>query len=412
MGPLVCSTVQSMMTALHPRDGYLRQLITWDSEAALAAVARIITGVRRCGKSSLLRLYADRVGVDRVLTVNFEDYATSALREPHAFLAFVAEQRQSREITHLHIDEVQELHDWARVVNSLRLDERITITVTGSNASMFSGEGLTYLAGRYVELSMLPLSLHEYGTFTESDASLESQYGNWMRGTLPAMAQVRDSEARHTLNTAIFDSIFTRDISLRGQVRDTAVFLRVARCVFDNVGSTLSVNRVASTLTSAGLKTSNHTVERYLQLMIDAHMVYPCRAFDIRGRKHLNLGTKYYFVDPGLRDALLGSRNTNTGHDLENMVYLELRRRGHHVDSGRVGTREIDFVADGEHFIQVALTALDPDTLDRELRAFEGLPMGAPGTLLTLDRVPLATGHIAHVNALDFLSGAPLHLAR
>lgn len=408
----VCTTLQIMTTTLIPRESYLRQLITWDAEPALIGVVRIITGVRRCGKSSLLRLYAEHVGAENVLAVNFEDYATSPLREPDVFLAHIAERRKAKGFTHLHIDEVQELREWARVVNSLRLDERLTITLTGSNASMFAGEGLTFLAGRYVELPMLPLSLREYNEFNPSPGSLEERYSTWMHGTLPAVARVQDAVARQTLNTAMFDSVFTRDISLRGEVRDTSVLLRVARFVFDNVGSPLSVNKVANTLTSAGLKTSNHTVERYLQLMLDAHMFYPCRPFDIRGREHLNSGTKYYFVDPGLRDALLGSRNTNTGHDIENMVYLELRRRGYNVTSGRIGAREIDFIANGEQFIQVALTALNPDILTRELRAFEGLPVGAPCTLLTLDRVPLPTGHITHINALDFLAGAPLTRAR
>lgn len=405
-------------TALHARNRYLDQLISWDDEPALDDVVRILSGVRRCGKSSLLSLYKQHLGADKVLSINFEDLANAPLRDAERFHQFVLGEIAEQGFTHLHVDEVQEIHDWARVINSLRVSpasKGLKITVTGSNASMFSGEGLTYLAGRYIELKVFPLSLAEFRQFTplvNADAMPSEQaYAEWMKGTLPATVQVGDEATQRTLNNAVFDSIFTRDIAMRGSIQDPEVFLKVARFVFDNVGSPLSVNKIANGLSSQGTKTSNHTIEKYLRLLVDAHMFYHCSRYDVRGKQYLRSGGKYYFVDPGLRDALLGRRSSNTGHDLENMVYIELLRRGYQVFSAQSAAREIDFLAEKEnekHFIQVALTALDPITLGRELRAFEGLSPGARCTLITFDRLPLATGEVKHIHAGDFLDGAEL----
>ncbi|MDO5032285.1 ATP-binding protein [Corynebacterium sp.] len=392
------------------RQHLLAQLHAWDSDPALDDAIRVITGVRRCGKSSLLRLYEDSLDGAHVLSLNFELLSTQSLRESSAFHAVVMQAYREEGITHLLIDEVQELEDWARTVNSLRAETDLRILVTGSNASMFAGEGMTYLAGRYVELEVLPLSLAEFQRFRGEELPAESAYAQWMKGTLPAAALATES-SHPQLNNAVFDSIFTRDIAMRGAIQEPAVFLRVARFVFDNAGSPLSVNRIAGTLTSAGFKTSNHTIERYLQLMVDAHMFYACRPYDLRGREHLRSRGKFYFVDPGLRDALLGERTSNSGHDLENMVYLELRRRGYAVSVARSGNQEIDFMATKEQhttYIQVALSALDEDTLKRELSAFAGAPTGARCVLITFDRLPLNTGAVEHLNAGDFLLGADL----
>lgn len=215
------------------------------------------------------------------------------------------------------------------------------------------------------------------------------------------------------LNRDLFDSIFTRDIALRGEIRDTAVFLRVAAFVLDNAGSPLSANKIANTLKSSGISVSTDTVDRYLHLLIDAHLIYPCHRFDTRGRGWLKTTPKYYWVDAGLRDALTGRRGSNTGHDLENQVYLELLRRRFEVFTGIGAGGEIDFLArkgDTSIYIQVALTAMDERVLARKLSSFEGLPAGARCVLLTGDRIALDTGHVQQRNAFDFLAGAGLQL--
>ncbi|MCP1386916.1 ATP-binding protein [Corynebacterium sp. TA-R-1] len=375
---------------------------------------RLITGVRRSGKSTLLQLYRKHLvdrGVDpaAILTINFEDLAFDPLRDAHVFHEHVRDAVTGG-VTHLHVDEVQELDQWARVINSLRASQDLEICVTGSNASMFAGEGLTYLAGRYVSIEVFPLSLEEYRHFTATPETehVETSYQQWMvTGGFARSVLAPSPELTRQLNRDLFDSIFTRDIALRGDVRDTAVFLKVASFVLDNAGSPLSANKIANTLKSTGTPVSTDTVDRYLKLMADAHLIYPCHRYDTRGRGWLKSTPKYYWVDAGLRDALTGRRNSNTGHDLENQVYLELLRQRYEVFTGVGSGGEIDFFArrdDTELFIQVALTALDERVLERELSSFRGLPPGARCVLLTGDRLPLATGHVEQINAFDFLA--------
>lgn len=373
-------------------------------------VVRILTGVRRCGKSTLLAMYREwlvgnGVDDDRILSINFEDFANDHLRDPQKFHSFVEERNPE----FLHVDEVQELEDWARVINSLRSRGTMQICVTGSNSSLFAGQGLTYLSGRYVELQVFPLSLREFREFRSDGGPPEASYGELMRiGSFPAVAT---SGMAADINKALFDSIFSRDIIMTGEVRDPAVFLRVARFVYDNAGNPLSANKIAATLSSEGAKVSQPTVEKYLRLMTAAHLVYECQPFDVRGRDILRGRSKYYWVDPGLRTSLLGSRTGNVGHDLENMVFLELKRRSYDVTTGVTSRAEIDFqVVRGEErvFVQVAWETGAEETLARELSAFKGLPAGAQCVLITADRVPPATGDVRHLDAFDFLGGAQL----
>lgn len=243
---------------LRTRKDYLQTLVDWDADPAANGMVRVISGVRRSGKSSLLELYKQHVGSEKVVSVNFEDFSTLGLREAQRFHEEMTARIAATGATHLHVDEVQELDDWSQVINSLRLHENLTITVTGSNASMFVGEGLTYLAGRYIQLEMFPLSLHEYSSFApEAPSQPSARYAEWMRGTLPAAAQAGSPKIRREINNAIFDSIFARDIALRGAIKDPDIFMRVARFVFDNVGSQLSSHKIANYLTSAGAKRRN-----------------------------------------------------------------------------------------------------------------------------------------------------------
>lgn len=391
-----------------PRDNYLdflRRVTDRD-------LVRIITGVRRCGKSTLLELYRGdlvRGGVDpqQILTINFEDAANDKLRDPENFLGYVLEQHESKGVQYLHVDEVQELDDWSRVINSLRVNPGMEICVTGSNATMFSGESLTYLAGRYIELHMLPLSLAEFRRFRKDTESIEKSYREWMRiGGFPAAVLAWDPDITDQINSGLFDSIFTRDIATRAQIRDTEVFLRVARFIFDNTGSPLSTNRISNHLKSQGYSSSPESVDRYLALMEDAHLIYRCPRFDTQGKQWLKTNGKYYFVDPGLRTALLGSRDVDRGHDLENMVYLELRRRRYKVATGHLRNAEIDFVAtrgNDTKNIQVASSTEDPSTLERELR-----PLNGNGYLITADRIPPNTGNVRWIDAFEFLDGKAL----
>lgn len=400
-----------------PRPQYLAEL----TAVTGTDLVRVITGVRRSGKSTLLELYREHLvsnglSPSQILTINFEDMAFDHLRDATVFHSYVLDAIERDAITHLHVDEVQELDQWARVINSLRTAQKLEICVTGSNASMFAGEGLTYLAGRYVTLEVFPLSLAEFRQFTQTPAAepAEVSYQRWMTTGGFARSVLEPSpDLVRQLNRDLFDSIFTRDIALRGEIRDTAVFLRVAAFVLDNAGSPLSANKIANTLKSSGISISTDTVDRYLHLLIDAHLIYPCHRFDTRGRGWLKTTPKYYWVDAGLRDALTGRRGSNTGHDLENQVYLELLRRRFEVFTGIGAGGKIDFLArkgDISIYVQVALTAMDERVLARKLSSFEGLPAGARCVLLTGDRITLDTGHVEQCNAFDFLAGAGLQL--
>lgn len=403
------------MRVLNPRQRYLDNLLAVTDNDFV----RIITGVRRCGKSTLLELYRRHLREhgtpeDAIMVINFEDHANAALREPPAFHDAVKE-RIAAGLRYLHVDEVQELENWARVINSLRLNEQLEICVTGSNASLFVGESLTYLAGRYIEIPMLPLSLAEFIEFrysADEHPGLDRTFQEWVTiGGFPATVQLVDPVVIRQANSSLFDSIFTRDISLRGQIRDTDAFLRVARFLFDNAGNPVSTNRIVGHLKHEGLKASSETVDRYLGLMSDAHLIYQCRDYDTKGKRWLSTNGKFYFVDPGLRTALLGSRAFNFGHDLENMVYLELRRRGYQVSTGKVPGGEIDFIAnDGQRtlYIQVALTVAEPATLARELAPFDTLPAGSRCVLLTTDRFAPDTGNVSWRDAIEVLAGAAL----
>lgn len=409
------------MSQLLVRDYYLALL----QKITDPGLVRVVTGVRRCGKSALLELYREELvgrGIpsSQILAINFEDATHEPLRDPKTFLDYVTQKKIRDNLRYLHIDEVQELKDWSRVINSLRLPEDLEICVTGSNASMFSGESTTYLAGRYLEIPMFPLSLTEFRQFRAQDGhpenSLDACYRDWTRiGGFPASVLTTDPNIVSQLNASLFDSIFTRDISLRGQIRDPQTLLRVARFVFDTVGSPVSPNRIVGHLKAQGYSISPETVDRYLALMEEAHLIYHCQRYDTQGRHWLSTNGKYYFVDTALRGALLGTRNFNRGADLENQVFLELRRRGYQVATGAVslsGSRgEIDFIAtkgNQNWYIQVSYLTESAETLSRELRPFAGVPVGANCILMTMDRAVPETGEIRWIDVLEFLNGTEL----
>lgn len=399
------------MATLSDRDGYLKLL----TRPLADDMVTIITGVRRVGKSSLLEIYRKWLieeGTDPsdILAVNFEDFANNPLRDAETFHSYVLEKNPR----YLHVDEVQVLDQWARVINSLRLRDGLKICVTGSNSSLFSDQSATYLSGHYVQYHVYPLSLPEYREFASipDSTSSEAAYQEIMsQGAFPRAAFTHDYETSLKINNDLFDSIFTRDIVMTGQVRNPESFMRVARYLFSNAGSPLSASKIANSLTSAGMKISHPTVDKYITLLCNAHLIYPCYPFDLRGKQILRSSPKYYWIDPGLRRSLLGKTSGNVGHDLENMVFLELKRRGYKVTTGVSEGKEIDFRAvhgDDEVYVQVSFTTDSESALSRELRAFEALPPGAQCVLITADRIAPNTGLVRHLDAFEFLEGAPL----
>lgn len=281
---------------------------------------------------------------------------------------------------------------------------------------MFAGEESTYLAGRYVSVPVFPLSLAEFCQFTSVEASdpraVEGAYQLWLReGSFPAVALAPNEALKQALLDGIYESVFTRDIILRGRIRNEAAFVRVASFVLENIGNLTSASAIERALKSGGHRVGAETVDSYLRLMQSAHLLYRCDRFDIRGKERLRTNGKYYVVDPGLRNRVIGFRQSNHGHVTENMVYLELVRRGYEVSVGTLPGCEIDFVARREgalHYIQVSETVADPAVLQRELAPFAKLRDAHPRVLITKDRSDYGQEGVRHMNLFDFLLGEKL----
>lgn len=401
-----------------PRDDYLQRLL----DSRDPEIVKILTGVRRCGKSSLLTLLKEellRQGLeeDSFIEINYEYASTQYLQEPQAFYEYVKTHTMDNRASILFIDEVQELKEWAKAVNSIRAEFTLDIYVTGSNGRMFSGEYLTYLSGRYVQIEVYPLSLSEYARFlgknqleSESDAvRLYNEYTFY--GSLPAVALAGSEAQARSLLDGLYDSVFSRDIILRGGIRNEAAFIRVMKYVLENIGCQVSAGKIASTLKSQGHPISSDTVDNYLMLMCKAYLLYQCERYDIRGKERLKTNGKYYVVDNGLRNRALGYPSGNRGHLTENHVFMELKRRGYDITVGTISSLEIDFVAkryDEQFYIQVSETVLEEKTLQREVAPFRKIADAYPRILISKDYENHSHDGIHHVNFYDFLLGQTL----
>lgn len=391
------------------RDYYLDKLIA----ARGTDFIKIITGIRRCGKSTLLQLFAEYLlqqGVqkEQLIAISFEKFQFDSLRSAAALHEYVAAKIVDSRRYYLLIDEVQELECWPRIINSLRTSFNVEIYITGSNSRVFSGEYLTYITGRYIEVKVYPLSFKEFLLFRGYSATEKAvAFNEYLRiGSFPAVALAQEAGLREAIISGLFDSIFSRDILLRGKIRNEGIFYKVAKFVFDNVGNNLSANVIANTLKSQGHKISVDTVDNYLTLMCNAFVLYQCERYDIRGKERLRTNGKYYISDLSLRNQLLGYKQSDLGHVVENLVFLEYRRRGYEVYIGKWNDLEIDFIAVREnekYYVQVALSALDEAVLEREIRPFGLINDKFTKVLITMDDVDLSQDTFIHKNLYQFL---------
>ena len=391
------------------RKSYLDKLIQYRDNDFI----KVITGVRRSGKSSLLVLFKEyliKQGVEekQIIEINYEKFQFDDLKEGSSLHVYLEETKVDGKRMYFLIDEVQELSEWAKVINSLRVSFNADIYVTGSNARMFSGEHLTYLSGRYIEVKVLPLSFKEFLDFKGYEEQMAEDYFNeYLRiGSFPAVSLAGQQELVEAILSGLFDSIFTRDIILRGNIRDEGSFYKVAKFVFENIGNSTSANAIKNTMISSGHKITSDTVDNYLQLMCDAHMLYQCERYDIRGKERLKTNGKYYVVDIGLRNKLIGYRQGNLGHVIENIVFLQLLRLGYEVNVGKNMSYKVDFIAvKGMHrlYFQVSLSALDELTYEREMNSLLKIKDQYPKYLITMDKIDLSKDGVVHVNLFDFL---------
>lgn len=395
------------------RKEYLQQLINWRDKK----VIKVITGVRRCGKSTLMDLYKSclleqGVANEQIISINFEDYDYIDLLEPRNFYAYIKERILSDgRMTYFFFDEIQNVKDFERVVDSLYIKPNVDIYITGSNAYMLSSELATLLSGRYVEIKMLPLSFKEYVEVSGDEHELPRKYRNYIEtSSFPYVLHMKqDARVIREYLNGIYNTIVVKDITQRNRFPDTMMLESVLRFAYDNIGNILSTKKIADTMTSDGRKIDTKTVEKYLNALMESYMLYQCKRYNIKGKQYLKTLDKYYAVDMGMRKVLLGSKAMDAGHILENIVYLELLRRGYDVYIGKVDDLEVDFVAmddKGMTYYQVSATVRDEKTLKRELASLQSINDHYPKILLTLDDDPeMEYAGIRKINALDWLLG-------
>lgn len=376
------------------RNDYLNFLLDWKDKQ----IIKVISGIRRCGKSTLFELYRERLLADGVLPeqmifVNFEDAENEELRDHKKLYEHIKSLMLPDKMNYIFLDEIQHVPDFQKAVDSLFIKKNADVYITGSNAYFMSGELATLLSGRYVELKMLPLSFKEYVSAFDDNRTLEDLYRNYVyNSSFPYTIELTNRRNIHAYLDGIFNTIVLNDIVQRKRVQDPLMLKSVIKFMFDNIGNPCTAKKIADTMTSKGRKISNHTVENYLEGLTDSLLMYRVGRYDIKGKDYLQLLDKYYIADVGLRYYLLGTSNADQGHILENVVYLELLRRGYQVFVGKNGSAEIDFVVqdiDGNtEYYQVAWTLREESTLKRELSALENIQDHNPKYILTMDNDP------------------------
>jgi len=399
------------MSQTVPRKDYLEHLWSWKDKKE---VIKIITGMRRCGKSTLMMQYMDKLreeghGKD-IIYINFESKDADWIKDHKDLNTFLGTRIDPSKRTYVLMDEIQRVDSWERTVNSLSVDYDADVYITGSNAYMLSSELSTYLSGRYVEIKMLPFSFQEYIQLHPVDPMnpIDKRFMDFMvKGAIP-MVDPDDGERTDELLQGIYSTILRKDVSARLEVMDVRTLDQIVMFLMSNIGNVTSSASIAKELS-----VSYATVKRYLQGLEDAFLIYKAYRYDVRGKKLLKTTEKYYAADTGMRNSILGGTGgKDIGRVMENVVFLELLRRGYTVTAGSHYNREIDFVAvkrDVTEYYQVSLTIMDEVTFEREVRSLDSVPDSFPKIILTMDRViNTPPNGIRAVNVIDWILGKQL----
>lgn len=393
------------------RTEYIEELKKWKDKNLI----KVVTGIRRCGKSTLFGLYIEylkglKIDDKHIISINLEslDYDFKDYRELYNYIMSKINDDKKH---YVFLDEIQNIEEFQKAVDGLYIKENIDIYITGSNAFLLSGELATLLTGRYVEIKMLPLSFKEYVSGFENNSNYQSLFLDYMKnGGMPGVLNILDldTDGINTYLDSIFSTVIVKDIMARNKIVNKTLLENIIKFIFDSIGSVVSTKKISDTLTSKGISISNHTVENYIRSFVESYLIYKAERFDVKGKKLLSRDYKYYVVDTGLRSYLLGKKaDSDMGHILENIVYLELLRRGYRVYVGKVNNTEIDFVAenrDGIKYFQVALTVRDEKVLERELRSLKNTEDHYPKYLITMDMDLTADYEgITKINIVDWL---------
>lgn len=401
------------------RKEYLNRLIAWKDEQ----VIKVVTGIRRCGKSTLLDLYKEYletcgVNPEQIVTVNFEELENEWLLDYKVLYDYLVKKLQKEKTTYIFLDEIQKVDGFEKVVDSLYVKKNVDVYITGSNSYLLSSELSTLLSGRYVEIKMLPFSFKEY-LLSNDGADKELLFAEYLKnGSFPYVATMSDvGEKVNAYLEGIYNTVIVKDIEERQnrkekevgkrKITDIALLKNISKYLASIIGSPVSIKGIADYIASSGRKVSQNTVDDYIEALTEAFVFYSVDRFDISGKQLLKQNGKYYIVDLGLRRYLLPKRNYDLGFSIENVVYLELLRRGYTVNIGKVGNQEVDFVAklgDNTEYIQVSASLTEQSTFDREMASLRAIKDNYPKTILTLDKFTLGNYEGIEVkNVIDWL---------
>ena len=390
---------------------YLEELKKWKDKDLI----KVVTGIRRCGKSTLLELFIEylkekKIDEEHIVSINLESLEYNFSNYKDLYFYVVSKIKDDKKY-YVFLDEIQNIEGFQKAVDSLYIKNNIDIYITGSNAFLLSGELATLLTGRYVEIKMLPLSFKEYVSAFSGNNNYQSLFLEYMKnGGMPGTISVLDlgiNDINKYLDS-IFSTVVFKDIMARNKITDKTILENIIKFILDSIGSSISTKKISDTLTSKGMTISNHTVDKYITSFVESYLIYKVERFDVKGKNLLVRDYKYYSVDTGLRSYLLGKKaNSDMGHILENIVYLELLRRGYRVYVGKVDDLEIDFVAEnqgGLKYFQVSLTVRDAKVLERELRSLQRTGDHYPKYLITMD-MDLSSDYdgITKINVIDWL---------
>ena len=402
------------------RKEYLKKLIAWKDEQ----VIKVVTGIRRSGKSTLLDLYKQYlkghgVGGEQIVSVNFEELENEVLQDYRALYAYLTERLCRGKMTYIFLDEVQKVEGFERVVDSLYIKENVDVYITGSNSWLLSGELVTLLSGRYVEINMLPFSFSEFYE-SRGGGDEDRLFAEYLSdGAFPYIATMdRTKEKVDMYLEGIYNTVIVKDVEERRsrkedpnrrKVTDIALLKNISKFLANCVGSPITVKKIADYITSSGRKVSPNTVDDYIEALTEAYIFYRSERYDVEGKQLLKQNGKLYIVDLGLRRYLLAKRNYDLGYSLENIVFLELVRRGYRVNVGKAGNAEIDFVAGKDdilEYYQVSASLIEQTTFEREIAPLRKIGDNYPKKILTLDRfTPGNYEGIEVINAIDWLLG-------
>jgi predicted AAA+ superfamily ATPase len=399
---------------------YLAEL---EKHRGKSGLIKVVTGVRRCGKSTLLELYQKKlqktkIPRNRIINISLESIENEGLRDGKILYKHIKSNLNNDGLHYVFIDEVQLAGGYEEAVNSLRLLKNVDLYVTGSNSNILAGKLATRWAGRYVEIKMLPLSFKEYASgFGNAHDNPDIMFKNYIeQSSFPeALVYYGNKAGVRSYLDAIYNSIMIKDVMLQHGVKEAALLERIVKCLFSNIGSETSINNILNMLNNdmkllpSEKKVYASTLEAYIDGLLKSFVFYKAERHYIKGREYLRSNAKYYAVDTGLRYFLLGNKGADSGHILENIVFLELLRRGNKVSIGKVGEKEVDFVAEGVNGIEyfhVAETLRGKGTLAREISSLNAIPDHNPKFILTRDYEPAITHNgIKQLNVLEWLLG-------